>query len=101
MSFDEATTWLLVSTSPDDEITMPVPAASPPLSVLTRLTTDGLIFWAIDCTSMLACWPLLDELPELPFDEEPVLGSYCGICDEGNALDALVESVPLLLAPMV
>ena len=69
-------TWLLVSARPDDEMMIPVPAASPPVTALTRFTTDGLTFAAIDCTSMLACWPLL----ELPFETLPVLGSYCGIC---------------------
>ena len=54
---------------------------------------DGLTFVAMLLTSMLLCWPLLDELPEDP-DEPP---EYPGDCDcaDGKVLAALVEFDPL------
>src|SRR5581483_1591870 len=47
-------TWLLVRTRPDDEITMPVPAASPPpASVVVMSTTAGVTRSAMLATSEL------------------------------------------------
>src|SRR3974390_3061294 len=98
-------TWLWVRARPDDEITMPVPAASPPLSELTRLTTDGLTFDAIACTSMLACCLLPEreplELPcELPFDVDPLPPS-CGTCCVGKLPSAFDGFDVEWLAPSV
>ena len=52
MSVAPAITWLLVSTSPDEVITIPVPAAAPLVSVVLMSTTPGSTFAAIAATSI-------------------------------------------------
>src|SRR5437667_8387096 len=64
-----AMTWLLVSTSPDDVSTMPVPAPEPPsLNVDTMSTTAGLTRALIADTSAV---PRLVLLPGEGLDDEP------------------------------
>src|SRR5262245_19386634 len=65
-----AITWLFVSTAPDDEITMPVPAARPCASVVLMLTIAGV---TLDAIALALIEPLDDEpLREpLPFEPEP------------------------------
>ena len=71
MSVAPSITWLLVSTTPSEVSTMPVPAASPPPdSVVLMFTTDGL---TLSETVEVSTEPLLfddtiaggDEPPEL------------------------------------
>src|SRR5438132_1872350 len=67
-----AMTWLLVSTSPDDVSTMPVPAPEPPsLNVDTMSTTAGLTRALIADTSAVPRLVLLpgDEPDDDPDDE--------------------------------
>ena len=71
MSVASAMTWLLVRTSPFDEITMPVPAARPWPSVVLMFTMPGLTLAAI---AFALSEPVLDEEPpELePPDPKPL-----------------------------
>src|SRR5262249_32577140 len=58
-----AITWLFVSTAPLAEITMPVPAARPPSSVVLMLTIAGVTLLA---TALASSGPDVELLPPLP-----------------------------------
>ena len=67
-------TWLLVSTSPDEETIIPVPAASPPASAVLMFTMTGLTLLASAATLRPLALPV--EPPPLgrllpPVDPEP------------------------------
>ena len=83
-------TWLLVSTSPVEVITMPVPAALPPLKVMLTLTMPGVTLAATADVSGLPVDGLVAALPPL-LPESPLprpglgrLGKVVAMLDDGE-----------------
>src|SRR5437899_1618188 len=73
-------TWLLVSTSPEEVITMPVPAASPPPERVTLTSTTPAMTLEVSDDPALPPLPLplplllLPPPPKMPPDPVPPLG---------------------------
>src|SRR2546425_3065035 len=108
MLIDPSTTWLLVSTSPDDVMIMPVPAAAPLVPDVLWMTVlmstiAGSTLAAIACTLIVPFWfvdGLTGEIGAVELDGAVVCGNVavwaaCEVC----RYRAMVSPMPIPPAP--